>query len=116
MATVVTVTDHAYLVEFRAVIALGCPLPRILTAVSEENVGSGCVKATLVDGRLVGLGIIGHVKATESVRAHLREVLLVNNGAPHGFFGAHGLEPTILSAVLEGPRTTTAVNINLSAC
>ena len=115
MAAIVTVADPAHLVELGAALALGGPLPRILTAVSEEDVGTSCVEAALVDGRLLGLGVVGHVEATENVGAVLREVFFVNNGAPHGLFCAHGLEPAIFSAVLERPGTTAAVDIDRSA-
>ena len=115
MAAIVTVTDPADLVKFRTALALSGPLPRILTAVSEEYVGSSGVETTLVDGCLVGLGELCHVEATESIGAHAFEVLSVNDGAPHRLFGAHGLEPAVLSAVLEGPRTSAAVDVDLGA-
>ena len=115
MAAIVTVTDPADLVKFRTALALSGPLPRILTAVSEEDVGTSGVETTLVDGRLVGLGELGHVEATESIRTHAFEVLRIDDGAPHGLFGAHRLEPAILSAVLERPGTSAAVDIDLGA-
>ena len=71
MTAVVTVADHAYLIEEGTALALGGPLPRILTSVCEEDVGTSCVETALVDGCLVGLRIVGHVEATESIRAHV---------------------------------------------
>lgn len=115
MTAIVAIADHAHLVKLRAVLLLCGPLPRVFTAVGEEDVGAGGVKATLIDGCLVGLRVVGHVQLAKGVRAELREVGLVNDGAAHGMLSAHCLEPTVLSAVLECPRATTAASVNLGA-
>jgi len=108
VATIVAVADSRDLVQFRAVLELGSPMPRIFAAVGEENVSASSVEAALVDRGLLGLGQVGHVKATEHIGAVLGEVCLIDDGRPHGLFGAHGLEPSVLRAVLVSPRTAAA--------
>lgn len=115
MTTVIAVANHAHLVKFGAVLSLRSPLPRIFSAVAKEDVRACSVEATLVDGGLVSPRVDTHVKAAEGIRAVLREVGLIHHGAPHGSLLVHRLEPTVFSAVLEGPGTAAAVDVNLSA-
>ena len=113
MTATVAVTDLADLVELRTVLPLGSPLPRILSTVGEEDIGAGSVEATLVNGCLLGLGvlILGDL-AVEGIGAVLSEVVLVDDGAAHGVLFAHGLVPAVLRAVLEAPGASTAVDID----
>ena len=109
----VAVADLADLVELRAVLPLGSPLPRILSTVGEEDISAGSVKATLVNRGLFGLGvlILGDL-AIEGISAVLGEVVLVDDGAAHRVLFAHGLVPAVLRAVLEAPGASTAVDID----
>jgi len=112
VATVVTVADLAELVDPGTILALGCPLPWILATVSEKDVRSRRVKASLINSCLSNLWIFAHVK-TKDVGAVLRKIFLVNNGAAHRLFLGHRLEPAVFCAVLERPGTSTAVHIDL---
>jgi len=115
VTAVVTVADHADLVELGAVLPLRGPLPWVLTTVCEEDVRASSVESTLVDGRLVGLREVAHVQAVEDIGTHVGEVFLVNGGAAHGVLSAHRLEPAVLRAVLEGPGATRAHWVDLRA-
>ena len=112
MPTIVAVTDLAELINLRAVFTLSCPLPRVFSAVSKENICSSGVEATLVNGSLVRLRISLHIEVKD-VFAVIPEVLLVHSWTSHGSLLRHGLEPAILSAVLESPWSTCIVGVDL---
>ena len=61
VAAIVAVADHGDLVKFRSVLALSSPLPRVFTAVSEENIRACSIKTSLVDRSLLGSGEVRHV-------------------------------------------------------
>ena len=117
VTTTVAVADLANLVEAWTVLPLSGPLPWILTTVSEEDVGTGSVKATLVDRRLLSLREdVASDLSIEDVSAVLGEIGLVDDWATHGVLCAHRLVPAVFCAVLEAPGAPTAVNIDCRAC
>ena len=116
MTATVTVADLANLVEAWSALPLSGPLPWILTTVGEEDVGTGSVKATLVNRRLLSLREdVACDLSIEDVGAVLSEIGLVDNWAAHGVHSAHRLIPAVFRAVLEAPGTSTAVDIDRCA-
>ena len=115
MTATIAVAGHAHLVELWAWLTLSGPLPGILSAISEEDVGASSVKATLINSRLVSLWIVGHVKAIKHVSTVSLEVVDVNDWAAHRLIVVHSLEPSVLRAVLEAPWAARAVRVDHSA-
>ena len=115
MTATIAVAGHAHLVELWAWLTLSGPLPGILSTISEEDVGASSVETTLINGSLVSLWIVGHVKAIKHVSTVSLEVVDVNDWAAHRLIVVHSLEPSVLRAVLEAPWTARAVRIDHSA-
>ena len=111
----VTVAGMTELVDLGAIHSLGSPLPRVFTAIGEEDIGCCDIIGTLINLSLFYLGEDRHVEVVEDVRTVLFEVVNVESITAHGMIGAHSLEPAVLSAILEGPRASTAVDIDCSA-
>ena len=110
----VTVASMTELVDFGAILSLGSPLPRVFTAIGEEDIGGCDIIGTLINLSLFCLGEDRHVEVVEDVRTVLLEVVNVESRTAHRMFRAHSLEPAVLSAILEGPRASTAIDIDCS--
>ena len=96
---------------------LRSPLPGILDSVGEEDVGLGDVPAALVDRRVLSPRFDGHA-FSERAMAHIVPVLRGQHSGTHDVVLTWYLEPTVLRAVLEGPRAGGAhgVDSGLSEC
>lgn len=92
------------LVQNRAVLALGSPLPGVFGAIRKESVCALNVKAALIDSRLESTWQSVHIEAGERSLAHFWPVAELEHLGPHGVDLARGLEPAVLSAILVSPR------------
>lgn len=113
VSTADAVGNSGELVDLRTVLQLGDPLPWILGAVGEEDVSSvDLVSITVGVKGLLDVGVDFHVELGEHHLAVVVPVLVVYLVRTDSVKSARGLEPTELSAVLVGPRSTRVVDVD----
>lgn len=112
MATICAPGSSCNLIEFWTAISHCCPLPWILSTISEESICASNVKSTLVNSRLPSSGLVMHIKTYENSLAILNPVLSVNKCWAKRMNLTRSLEPTKLCTDLISPLSSWIIKIN----